>query len=253
MARPFLSGPPAFGLLAVALLASAGCDRGSTTAVTALPPPSGDVVPCFPEWGEVAFVVNGVPVPEATLARFAAFYKELGAPGDDKARARAIDETILPTAAVYAEYRDRGKLAEWSRRVREAESRLARGEDFAEVARSSSDCATKSAGGDLGSPFRRDQNIAPLTEAGFRIQVGEVSPPIVTIYGAHLLKVTGSIDGSSPGRDQRQASHVLIAFDPKDVGDLAAFRDLAQKLRKEARVDQVKEPYKKVVAAVTRR
>jgi hypothetical protein len=218
-----------------------------------IPPPSGETVPCFPEWGPVAFVVDGVPVPEATVDRFAAFYKEQGVPGDDKAKARAIEEAIIGTASVYADARDQGKLAEWSRRVRAAEARLAGGEDFSEVARAASDCATKAAGGDLGKPFRRDENVAALTEAGFRTPVGKVTPPVVTVYGAHFLKVTGTIDGSSPARDQRMGAHILVAFDPKAIEDPAAYRETVQKLKKDAYVERVKEPYKKLIPTAYRK
>jgi hypothetical protein len=240
-------------LVAIGLLvATLGCDR-APVAAEQIPPPSGDTIPCFPEWGEIAFSVNGVPVPEKTLARYAAFYKDLGVGSEDKAKARAIDDTILVTAAVYADYRDQNRLAEWSQRVKAAEARLAAGEDFASVARSSADVATKDTGGDLGAPFRRDQNLAPITEAAFRTDVNQVTAPIVTVYGAHLLKVTAKIDGSSPERDQRRGAHILIAFDPEELRDLKAYSQKVQKLKKEARVDSVKEPYKKLIPAAYRR
>jgi PPIC-type PPIASE domain len=238
----------AIGLLIVPL----ACDR-RTAAADELPPPSGDTVPCFPEWGTIAFTVNGVPVPEKTVNRFAAFYKDLGVQPEDKAKARAIDDAIVPTAVLYADYRDQQKLADWSRRVREVEARLKAGEDFAAVAKSASDCTTKQAGGDLGEPFRRDQNITPVTESGFRQNVGEVSPPIVTLYGAHFLKITGKIDGSSPERDQRKGAHILVAFDPDAIKDPSAYREKVQKLKKEAHVESVKDPYKKLIPAMYRR
>jgi hypothetical protein len=238
----------AFGLL----IATSGCDR-RTPAVEELPPPSGDVIPCFPEWGPVAFAVNGVPVPEKTVERFAAHYKDLGVAPEDKAKARAIDEAILVTAAVYADYRDRKRLEEWSQRVKALEARLKSGEDFAAAAKASSDCATKEKGGDLGEPFRRDQNLPNLTEVGFKATVGEVSAPIVSPYGAHFLKITGKIDGSSPERDQRKGAHILVAFDPEALKETATYREMCQKLKKEAHVDSVKEPYKKLIPAAYRR
>jgi hypothetical protein len=240
-------------LLSIGLLIiSLGCDRRAPSA-DELPPPSGDTLACFPEWGAVAFSVNGVPVPEKTVDRYAAFYKVLGVQPEDKAKAKAIDEAIIPTAVLYADFRDQKKLDDWSRRVHEVEKRLKAGEDFAFVAKSSSDCTTKETGGDLGAPFRRDQNLAPLTESGFRQEVGEVSPPIVTVYGAHFLKITGKIDGSSPERDQRKGAHILVAFDPDTLKDERGYREKVGKLKKEAHVEAVKEPYKKLIPAMYRR
>lgn len=250
MARFLSSG---IRLLAIGLLIAAlGCDR-RPAAVEEIPPPSGDTVPCFPEWGPIAFAVNGVAIPEKTVDRFAAFYKDLGVVPEDKAKARAIDESIMLTAAVYADYRDQGRLAEWSQRVRQVEARLKGGEDFAIVAKSSDDGSTRDSGGDLGAPFRRDQNIPTLTEAGFRATVGDVSPPIVSAYGAHILKISAKIDGSSPERDQRKGAHVLVAFDPDAVKDLNTYREKCQRLKKEAHVDSVKEPYKKLIPTAYRR
>jgi hypothetical protein len=241
-------------LVALWFVCLTGCDRGTSVAAAEVKAPApGDPIPCFSEIGPVAFTVNGVPVPEATVNRFTTFYRDLGVQNEDKAKARAIEEAILGTAAVYADYRDQGKLAGWSKRVREAETRLKGGEDFAAVAKSASDCPTKAAGGDLGEPFRRDQNVAALTEVAFRSGVNAISSPLVSIYGAHFLKVTGKVDGSSPERDQRKGAHILIAFDPEDLKDVGAYQQKCQKLKKDARVDSVREAYKKLIPTAYRR
>jgi parvulin-like peptidyl-prolyl isomerase len=137
--------------------------------------------------------------------------------------------------------------------VREVGDKLKAGEAFATVAKGSSDCPTREKGGELGEPFSRDKNVASLSEAAFRLPVGEVSPPIVSPFGAHFIKVDSRIDGSSPERDQRKASHILVAFDPEEVKDGAAYREKCQRLLKDARFESVKEPFKKFIPVSHRR
>jgi hypothetical protein len=242
-------------LAAFLLVALSGCDRRPARPADERPADEpGTLIACFPDGGPVAFTVNGVPVPEKTIDRFAAFYRDMGMLNPDQAKARAIDEAILVTAAVYADFKNTpGKLEEWSSRVRAVDARLKAGEDFATVAKTASDDPSKERGGDLGDPFKREQYATTLTEGAFRQKVGETGPPVITVYGAHFLKVTKAIDGSSPEKDLRKASHILVAFDPAAVTNIGAYKTNCQKLRGEARVDSVKEPYKKLIPTALRR
>jgi hypothetical protein len=238
------------------LVASSGCDRRTAAPSDDVPKDEpGSVVPCFPDGGSIAFTVNGVPVPEKTIDRFAAFYRDVGMLNPDQAKARAIDEAILMTAAVYADFKSvPGRLEEWSSRVRAVGARLKAGEDFATVAKTASDdSSTKDRGGDLGDAFKREQYVTTLTEGAFRQKVGESGPPVISVYGAHFLKVTKAIDGSSPEKDLRKAAHILVAFDPGAVANAGAFNANCRKLKSEARVDSVKEPYKKLIPTALRR
>jgi hypothetical protein len=246
--------PSGIRLVAIGLvIAALGCDRSASETEEVQPGAQGNLVPCFPEGGGLAFKVNGVPVPEKTVERFSAFYRDRGMNNPDQAKANAIEDGIMMTAAVYADFRDAGRLEEWSSRVKAAEARLKGGESFEAVAKTSSDCPSKAKGGDLGEPFRRDQNVAPLSEAAFRLAQGEVSPPVVSPYGAHFVKVSAVVDGSSPEKDQRKASHVLIAFDPERLLDAPSYTQKCQKLKREAQVESVKEPYKKLIPASHRK
>lgn len=80
--------------------------------------------------------------------------------------------------------------------VAQIQQRLAKGEDFAKVAREvSDDERTKSGEGDLGYITLRDKRIERwgwlnLAEKAFSMKAGEVSDPIKTADGFHLLKVT---------------------------------------------------------------
>ncbi len=74
----------------------------------------------------------------------------------------------------------------------EAESvmKLARqpGADFAELARQYSEGPSASRGGDLGTfPARR--MVRPFADAAFAMQVGDISEPVRTRFGWHIIKV----------------------------------------------------------------
>ncbi|MDI3340983.1 MAG: peptidylprolyl isomerase [Sphaerobacter sp.] len=66
---------------------------------------------------------------------------------------------------------------------------LRSGADFATVAKEkSADTATAPNGGDLGW-FPRGVMVAPFEEAAFRLPVGEISQPVQTEFGWHIIKV----------------------------------------------------------------
>jgi len=64
------------------------------------------------------------------------------------------------------------------------------GKDFAEAAREVSLCPSGKQGGDLGY-FGKGQMVPEFETAAFSLPVGEVSEPIKTQFGWHLLVVTG--------------------------------------------------------------
>lgn len=75
--------------------------------------------------------------------------------------------------------------------IEAAQARLANGEDFASLAEAlSQDPGSASQGGDLGF-FERDVMDIAFEEAAFALQnIGDVSEPVKTEFGYHLIKLT---------------------------------------------------------------
>jgi peptidyl-prolyl cis-trans isomerase D len=89
-------------------------------------------------------------------------------------------------------------------RARAVRDTILRGADFAEVARrESADSATRTQGGELGT-FGRFQMAPAFERAAFSLPIGQVSEPVVTPFGAHLIKVERRT------KDSVTARHILI-------------------------------------------
>jgi parvulin-like peptidyl-prolyl isomerase len=101
--------------------------------------------------------------------------------------------------------------------------RLQAGEDFAKVASEvSTDTATKAKGGDLGW-FARGTMVAEFEAAAFSLKVGEISQPVKSQFGYHIIQVL---------------AHANIPLDATgyDTARQTAFSDWLAKARDEYKV-----------------
>lgn len=65
---------------------------------------------------------------------------------------------------------------------------LEKGADFAELAKKYSEGPTKDKGGYLGA-FRREAMVKPFSDKAFSMKAGEISEPVRTRFGWHVIKV----------------------------------------------------------------
>lgn len=86
--------------------------------------------------------------------------------------------------------------------------------EFEEMARlESSDPGSAQQGGDLGT-FGRGQLVAPVEEAAFSAEPGELTEPVQSRFGFHILRVR------DVSEDSVSASHILVPVERTDESEL---------------------------------
>jgi len=96
--------------------------------------------------------------------------------------------------------------------INKIKNRLDDGEDFTELAKTESDCASANSGGDLGF-FGRGMMVKPFEEAAFAMQLGEISEVVETSFGFHIIKL------EEKEGDEIRVRHILkkIEIDEDDI------------------------------------
>lgn len=93
------------------------------------------------------------------------------------------------------------------KKIEKIAARIKKGESFAKLAKKySQDPGSARKGGDLGF-FSRGMMVKPFEEAAFKLKIGQVSKPIRTQFGYHLIKL---IAIRNNGKEERRVRHILI-------------------------------------------
>ena len=66
-------------------------------------------------------------------------------------------------------------------------NKINNGENFSNIAREKSQCPSGKKGGDLGT-FGRGQMVREFEKAAFELERGQVSRPVKTQFGWHIIK-----------------------------------------------------------------
>ena len=154
----------------------------------------------------------------------------------------AISDTITPEA-IKAEYdkqvaaipneeeiHARHILVSTEDDAKAIKAELDAGADFIELAKTKSiEPNAAQSGGDLGY-FKRGVMVKPFGDAVFAMQVGEISNPVQTQFGWHIIKV----------EDRRPAAKPSLEEMTQQIGQqlyVAKYRALFDELRKAATID----------------
>jgi peptidyl-prolyl cis-trans isomerase C len=104
---------------------------------------------------------------------------------------------ILIKVEPGASAEDKAKARE---RITAIQQRAQKGEDFAALAKETSECPSSANGGDLDY-FQRGQMVGPFEEVAFSLKPGTMSDIVETQFGYHLIKVADKKDASTVAYD----------------------------------------------------
>ena len=122
------------------------------------------------------------------------------------------------------------ELTQAMEKIKKAKAEVDAGKDFAEVAAQYSDCPSKSKGGDLGFFKRKGQMVEPFAAAAFALKTGQVSDPVKTPFGYHIIKVTEIKKGTDVKFDDIKQNVKQDMLSEKA-------QDLIAQLRQKAKID----------------
>src|SRR5215510_15534898 len=115
---------------------------------------------------------------------------------------RKVYDDAIAQMSKEPEVRARHILVETEDEAKAVLAELKKGTDFAELARlKSKDPGAANEGGDLGY-FTKDQMVPEFAEAALKLEKGQLSEPVKTQFGWHIIRVEDKRDRPVPPFDQ---------------------------------------------------
>ena len=125
-------------------------------------------------------------------------------------------------------------LVETEDEAKAIKAELAKGADFAELAKKKSKDPGASDGGDLGF-FTKEQMVPEFSTVAFALEPGKISDPVKSQFGWHIIKVEEKRNRKAPDFDQVK-SQIETYVTRKAQADYVA------KLREAAKVERMDKP-----------
>lgn len=146
--------------------------------------------------------------------------------------ARKLYDDTVKSVPPEQEVRARHILVENEDEAKKIATRVKGGEDFAKVAgEASKDPGSKTDGGDLGF-FTKDRMVEPFAEAAFKLEPGQISDPVKSQFGWHVIKVEEKRTKPAPTFEETK-DQVETYLARK------AQQDLIVGLRKDAKIEKL--------------
>ena len=152
----------------------------------------------------------------------------------DDALHKVYDEAVkqMPTEE---EVRARHILVATEDEAKDIEAQLKKGADFATLAKEKSkDPSGAANGGDLGY-FTKDQMVPEFAAAAFKLDKGQISDPVHTQFGWHIIKVEDKRIKPTPTFDQVKPQ--LVSYVAR-----RAQEQLVENLRKSTNIERLDQP-----------
>lgn len=151
-----------------------------------------------------------------------------------EAAKKLYDETTKAMAP-EEEAHARHILVEDEAQAKAAVERLKKGEDFAKVAAElSKDPGSGKEGGDLGW-FTKDRMVPEFAEAAFKLKKGEVSEPVKSQFGWHIIKLEDK-------RSKPLPDFAAVKPQIDQYLERKAQQDIVLALREKAKVERLDKP-----------
>jgi peptidyl-prolyl cis-trans isomerase C len=168
-----------------------------------------------------------------------AFYEKKVRDAITEAQAKAAYEEQIAKIPPEPEVRARHILVKTEQEAKDLIKQLKGGADFTELAKKSSDGPSAQTGGDLGY-FSRGQMVKQFEDVAFASKPGQISDPVQTEFGWHVIKVEDKRNRPVPSfdevKDQLMASLVQNQL-----------KTIVQGLRGSAKVEIVDPELKKAI------
>ncbi len=151
----------------------------------------------------------------------------------DEAMHKVYDEAVKQMANEQ-EVHARHILVATEDEAKAIEAELKKGADFATLAKQKSKDPGAAEGGDLGY-FTKDQMVPEFAEVAFKLDKGQISDPVKTLFGWHIIKVEDKRIKPTPTFDQVKGQ----------IENYVAHRaqaELVQKLRSVANIERLDRP-----------
>jgi peptidyl-prolyl cis-trans isomerase C len=147
---------------------------------------------------------------------------------------RKLYEDTVKSLTPEPEVRARHILVETEDEAKKAHARVKGGEDFAKVAGElSKDPGSKTDGGDLGF-FTKERMVEPFAEAAFKMEPGQLSEPVKSQFGWHVIKV-----------EEKRTKPVPTFEETKEQVEAylgrKAQQDLIMSIRQDAKIERLDE------------
>jgi len=151
----------------------------------------------------------------------------------DDAMHKVYDDAVKQMAP-EEEVRARHILVATEGEAKDIEAQLKNGADFATLAKEKSKDPGAAEGGDLGY-FTKDQMVPEFADAAFKLDKGQISDPVKTQFGWHIIKVEDKRIKPTPTYDEVKTQlETFVAH--------KAQADLVQKLRSAANIERLDQP-----------
>jgi peptidyl-prolyl cis-trans isomerase C len=151
----------------------------------------------------------------------------------DEALHKLYDEATKQMAA-EKEVHARHILVETEDEAKAVLAELKNGADFAELAKKKSKDPGAADGGDLGY-FTKDQMVPEFAEIAFKLENGQISDPVKTQFGWHIIKVEDKRDRPVPEFDK-------VKPQLETYLSRRAQAELIGKLRADAKIERLDQP-----------